>query len=265
MKKNNLAIIILSCDKFSSLWPIFFKRLDRFFPQNNEIFYLLSNEIDSIPKTNHSVEVVCVGDDISWSDNLISLLKKIPEDNLLLLIEDGIFSKKVNLELFYEIFNIFLKEKMNYLNLKSRPKPDIKVNSKYGKLSNSISYRTALVPSLWKKEVLLNLLKRGESAWEFEVFGSTRSKDLENFYSLENPIFSFDHLIVKGKLDFRAQKMLLKENENVQLGFPLMNFFEFIVIYIKEKISYTVYYIIPKSLIPRSVLAYLGKLKYKNN
>ena len=132
MKKNNLAIIILSCDKFSSLWPIFFRRLDRFFPKNKENFYLLSNEIDFSPNTSHSIKVVCVGKDISWSDNLNALLKRIPEDNLLLLIEDGIFAKKVNLEKFYQVFDLFLKEKMNYLNLKSSPKPDIKVNSKYG-------------------------------------------------------------------------------------------------------------------------------------
>ena len=260
MKKNNLAIIILSCDKFSSLWPIFFRRLDRFFPKNKENFYLLSNEIDFSPNTSHSIKVVCVGKDISWSDNLNALLKRIPEDNLLLLIEDGIFAKKVNLEKFYQVFDLFLKEKMNYLNLKSSPKPDIKVNSRYGKLSNSKGYRTALVPSLWKKEVLLALLEEGESAWEFEVFGSERSKNLDEFYSLNQPIFSFDHLIVKGKLDYRAYKMLLKENEDVEFGFPIMNFFEFSLIYFKEVTSYLINIIIPQSL-----LTFLRKLKYRKN
>ena len=58
MRNNDLAVVVLSCDKFSSLWPLFFKRLDKNFPINCAKVYLLSNYIDVSVESSNSVKVV---------------------------------------------------------------------------------------------------------------------------------------------------------------------------------------------------------------
>ncbi len=49
------------------------------------------------------------------------------------------------------------------------PKPDKHYSQLVGIVSKGTIYRTATVLSVWKKDILLDLLKVGESAWDFEV------------------------------------------------------------------------------------------------
>jgi hypothetical protein len=254
MMNKDLAIIVLSCDKFSSLWPLFFKRLDHHFPIGFAKFYLLSNHLDYEVAGKHPVEVVCVGDDVSWSDNLSKLLSDIRENNVLLLIEDGPFSMPVDIAKLEFFYQMFLDKDMNYLNLKATPLPDENVGDFVGQISSSKGYRTALVPSIWKKETLRNLLIGGESAWEFEVYGSERSKDLDLFFAVKKPIFSFDHIVVKGKVDRRAYRNLEKTNEHVNIDFPLMSLSDYTKLRAAEVRSY-----LARRVIPAQILQYIRK------
>tara|TARA_B100000787_G_scaffold30935_1_gene20787 strand:- start:14991 stop:15770 length:780 start_codon:yes stop_codon:yes gene_type:complete len=257
MKNKDLAIIVLSCDGFSSLWPLFFKRLDQYFPISDAKFYLLTNHLDYKISGKHSVEVVCVGDDISWSDNLSKLLLGIQENNVLLLIEDGPFSMRVDIGKIDFFYQMFLDENMNYLNLKATPLPDKNIGEFVGEISRSMGYRTALVPSMWKKKVLVNLLKSGESAWEFEVFGSERSKEYGEFYAVKKPIFSFDHIVIKGKVDRGVYRKLKNNDEHIGIDFPVMSFWEFF----REKVN-VVRSRAVNLFLPDYILALLRKIKY---
>ncbi len=257
MRNKELAVVILSCDKFSSLWPLFFKRLDEYFPRSNIKFYLLSNNLAYEADTYHSVEVICVGDDISWSDNLRKLLVQINEKNVLLLMEDGPLAKNVNIEKLNSYHDIFMKNNMNYLNLKASPKPDKNINQDFGEISPSKGYRTALVPSLWKKSILLSLLKNGESAWEFEVLGSERSATYENFFSLNKPLLTLDHIIIKGKIERKIFKKLKLKNEHLNIEFPIMSKLEYLKDYLLRWRS-----LLLSFLIPDFILLYLRKIRY---
>jgi len=258
METKELAIIVLSCDKFSSLWPLFFKRLDQHFPVSSSKIYLLTNYLNYTAQGKHAVEGVCVGGDVSWSDNLVKLLSGIKESNVLLLIEDGPFSARVDIGKVEFFYQLFLDRNMNYLNLKATPMPDENVGEFVGEISRSKGYRTALVPSMWRKEVLVSLLEVGESAWEFEVFGSERSKDYGGFFAVKKPIFSFDHIIVKGKIDRRAYRRLKKNNEHLNIDFPLMTHFELA----KEMLAELRTFLLT-ILLPEFLLQYLRKLRYQ--
>tara|TARA_B100000900_G_C20578494_1_gene716385 strand:+ start:457 stop:1242 length:786 start_codon:yes stop_codon:yes gene_type:complete len=257
MRNKELAIVILSCDKFSSLWPLFFKRLNQYFPKSNNRFYLLSNNLKYEVDTHHLVKVICVGNDTSWSDNLSKLLVQINEENVLLLMEDGPLAKNVNLEKLNFYHDVFIKNNMNYLNLKASPKPDKNINPDFGEISPFKGYRTALVPSLWKKSILLSLLKKGESAWEFEVLGSERSSSYENFFSLNKPLFTLDHIIVKGKIERKIFKKLKFKNEHLDIEFPVMSKWESLKDYFLGWRS-----LLLSFLIPDFILLYLRKIRY---
>lgn len=257
MTNDELAIVVLSCDKFSSLWPLFFKRLDRNFPTNCAKVYLLSNHIDLDIESDHAVEVVCVGDDISWSSNLRKLLIHINESNVLLLMDDAPLSEVVAVKEFQIFYSFFIEQKMNYFNLKASPYPNKNIGDYFGELIPSTGYRTAVVPSLWKKTVLLNLLEDNENAWQFEVFGSRRSERYRGFYAIKTPLFTFDHIVIKGKIDRGVFKKLKSNGEHVGIAFPVMTSWEYLKVTLSSVRSRVL-----KRFIPRVILGLLRKIKY---
>jgi hypothetical protein len=65
-----------------------------------------------------------------------------------------------------------------YLILNSTaPPPDrlLEGHPWLGEMDPGFPYRCSLNPALWRKDVLSELLRPGESCWGFEVDGSTRS------------------------------------------------------------------------------------------
>jgi hypothetical protein len=220
---ENLAILVLSCDKYSSTWNIFFDRKKRYWPECKMPTYLIANHKKYI---NSEVSTINVGDDIDWSSNLIIALKSIKEENILLMIEDAPFNGMVNEELFKRCYQFFVNEKANYLNLKASPKPNIYIDNFIGSIEAGALYRAALVPSIWKKSILTELLVEGESAWHFEIIGSERSIRFDKFYSTREPIFNLLHYIIKGKIPKSAAKSLEVSNELNKISFETMSYIE---------------------------------------
>ena len=90
---KRVAVVVISCDKFSDLWNSYFKLFWQNWDDCPFQVYLLSNKL----KFEHSkVFSIQVGEDISWSDNLRSLLGNIKEEIVLLLLEDAFIIDKVN-------------------------------------------------------------------------------------------------------------------------------------------------------------------------
>jgi len=258
MRNNDLAVVVLSCDKFSSLWPLFFKRLDKNFPINCAKVYLLSNYIDVSVESSNSVKVVCVGKDISWSANLRKLLIGISEPNVLLLMDDAPLSEAIETADFQFFYSSFIEHKMNYLNLKASPAPNRNVGRHYGEIRPTTGYRTAVIPSFWRKDTLLDLLKDDESAWQFEVYGSKRSERYQGFFSVRKPFIAFDHIVIKGKIDRSIYTKLKNNDEHLGIDFPVMSLWE----YVREKAN-GARSLALNHLLSDRILAFLRRIKYR--
>ncbi|MCC5610839.1 hypothetical protein LC612_29860 [Nostoc sp. CHAB 5834] len=230
--RRDVAVVVISCDKFSSLWDLFFERFSRFWPDFEGQMYLISNHKDF---EREGVKTICVGDDRDWSSNLEIALSRIPEDNLLLMLEDAPLDRGVDHSNLTKIFADFCEQHFDYLNLKASPRPkNVPANSTYGQYPANLMYRTALVPCLWRKTVLQDLLVPGESAWQFEIRGSRRSNKFESFYSVRDPVLHFLHCVIQGKLDRRAAAKLNSTGEIEALNFPVMSKHEYRKLRLKE-------------------------------
>ena len=119
MLNKDFGIVVLSCDRFSSLWPLFFNRFERFFRSQSFNIYLLSNHKDiNFSQSSLKVNLIKVGDDISWSSNLIKLIKSVPEKNLLFFMDDAPLSKEVNVNKFDNALSAFASRKHGCLEFK---------------------------------------------------------------------------------------------------------------------------------------------------
>lgn len=242
---SDLGVLVLSCDRYRGLWDLFFTRWERFWPECPYPVYLLSNQIDY---DRTGVSTVKTGKDLDWSSNLLNVLDRLPQDNLLLMMEDAPLDAPVDGLAFERMYKRFQNEGLNYLNLKASPAPNGVCDIEMGELLPGSLYRTALIPCIWKKDVLKKLAIRGETAWHFEILGSERSDHIPKFWSTKSPSFSFLHCIVRGKLDRRAARILMENGELQSLGFPIMTLREQISLRLRELRSRIFTILIPSRL-----------------
>ncbi len=224
---NDIAILVVSCDNYSDLWSPFFECFRRFWPDCPYNIYLVSNN-----KLGNfdGVEPILTGDDVSWSDNLIIALRQVRQKYVLLFIEDLFLSKSVNTQ---EVKNLFAWANANEINyLRCRRllnNGDKDYDDKVEIISKGQLYRTSTVMSFWNKDVLMDLLKSGESAWQFEYFGTERSDKYSDFYVVKKSLFKTINTVIKGKWDRKSLKEVQSLGVKIELDKrEVMNFGEFI-------------------------------------
>jgi uncharacterized NAD-dependent epimerase/dehydratase family protein len=89
--------------------------------------------------------------------------------------------------------------KVNYVRLNPSQRPDRPYNDLVGIVSPGTIYRTSTVVSVWKKQMLQTLLRSRESAWDFEIKGSVRSDEYDDFYSTWKNCIPAVNGVIKGK------------------------------------------------------------------
>lgn len=182
--ENGLGILIPSCDNYSDAWAPFFHLFFRHWPDPDYPIYLVSNLQDF---AHRGVRTIRVGPDVDWSANLISALDRIPESHLLIILEDYFLTEPADLPAIDELFRHQCRSDVGYLRLYPCPGPrEITGNVAgygIGVIGRGVPYRTSLQAAIWKKSLLRNLLRAGESAWDFESGGTRRSNEMEEVFA----------------------------------------------------------------------------------
>lgn len=208
---SELAIVVFSCDKYSDLWEPLFDNIRQKWPDCPYKIYLVSNFVEY--KGWNMVTSICVGDDISWSSNAYIAISKIPENYILTTFDDLFFKRNIQTRKIEYLVKEFVCKNMNYLRLNPLPLPTqhASKNSLYGIIDKGDIYRSSAVFSIWKKCVFLDILRKKENAWEFELYGSERTDKYDAWYATYSFYFPFYNLVIKGKYDYFAYTALCKE------------------------------------------------------
>lgn len=231
-KHNSLAIIVASCDKYSDLWTPFFFEFFKNWTDNPYPVYLVSNHKSY---DDSRVHTLLAGDDLDWSSTVLKCIDQISHTHCLFLIDDAFLSKKVENHRIMELFDFVSMSQANFLRLRSNPIPSETISDQIGVLGKNASYRVSLFATIWKIETLRKILKKGESAWEFELNGTDRSKTYDAFYSVRQDVFQYQHGVERGvwirptafnleragyKLNYEYRPLMSKQ-ENVKLKYRL--------------------------------------------
>jgi hypothetical protein len=194
----DVALVIASCDHSADLWPGLMMSLDRFWPDRTFPAYVITNMLQA---NQPLVTTIPVGDDLSWSDTLLQGLKKVPQEFVLLWIDDHYLTRAVDCGRVASTIQAFLQTPQgNYLRLQTLPKADREFNQHFGVILPGRVYRTSVIASLWRKSVLQGLLRDGESAWQFETSGSLRADRIPGFFAAWRDHFAIENMMIKGKL-----------------------------------------------------------------
>lgn len=243
MKTSDIAIVILSCDKFNVTWKPCIDHLFSAWHDCSYPVYLLNNFISS---NDNRVTDLLVGEDLSWSDSLRNGLLKITEKRVFFIYDDSFISDLDKYEI-EEIFDIAVRNDLNSVVLRKNLFDNgVRFDERLFKLNPTTKYRNSLFLNLIKKEVLLNLLRPSENAWQFEKDGNERSKYFD-FYSVYNAnLAKYHHGIVKGKWLPKTKKYLKQNGFNLEndvikshsfLRIIAMNIYIFIYIFSNKLIA----------------------------
>lgn len=221
---KKIAVVITSCDAYSDVWPFFFPLMDKFWPDCPFRKYLVSNRLQP---AYAGVHVICVGEDVTWSTNLKRALQLVPEEYILLFVDDLLFTSSVSTSRLFRVCADFMKIDGLCLKLVPTVRSNQQHSDRFGETTKGSPYRVSTVATLWRKHILVELLDERENAWQFEIHGTRRAESLAGFYSVYESLFSLCNAIVKGKWRRAAVakvKRLLKQ-EPVGAR-PVMSLFE---------------------------------------
>ena len=243
---NKVAILVSSYDGAQDLWLPVSQSYEKYWSDCPYKIYLGTNFKDP----NLSIfEALKIGNENSWSDNLFKCLNKIKEEYIILIFDDVFLYKKINTEKITSIVDEAVIKNWSYLRLSPRPKFDRYVSKNIGIINKNRLYRTSTAWALFKKDVLIDLLDKKESAWDFEIKGSERSNKYNDFYSVDVEILPYLNGVVKGKWVNKVYRHLKKENFDVSdKNIKKMNFYESILFEFIKIRSYFFEYLVPKSL-----------------
>ena len=210
----DIAVVVISCDNYSDLWAPFLAQFRKCWPECPYPVYLTSNhKVIAF----ESVRNIAVGDDLSWSDNLKTALKVIPEEYVLMFIEDLILVEPVRVEALAKVLAWTAEHRPNHVRLNRSEAATHRCNDLVGEVAPGAPYRTSTVLSLWRKETLEQILKSGENAWQFEILGSQRSDAYPEFYTVHDNCFPVLNGVIKGKWTRQAVKQLTKHGITLDL------------------------------------------------
>ena len=210
---TQVTFLVVSCDKYQDLWSPFFKCLYQFWDDCPFEVCLATNHISYPDKR---VRTIKIGDDKDYSTNLSIILKEIKTPWLIFWFEDAWISSKVNTHYLLNIINEGININVGSLKL-TNDFPWVYSTNKFDLIApipKGVKYRGAIGMSLYKKDLLNNLIQPGESAWDLDK--STRSNLMsDKFYALttfgmKKPIFIFQHAVVKSKLTYTTPTFLKK-------------------------------------------------------
>ena len=197
--KNIIPLIVSSCDKCSDLWQPFFTLVKKYWTGFDRKVYLCTDSKAFEYKGIDIESPLRMPQGSTWSENLMTLLKQIKEDYVLFMLDDFWLKTKVNLELLNRCEDIIKNDsEVGFICLihQQEPSADNPVSKKYPELieyGRKTPYRVTTQAGLWRRDYLLSLLRKHESAWWFEMFGSKRSRWSKYLsYAVSESIFNYD-------------------------------------------------------------------------
>jgi hypothetical protein len=198
---SDVSAVVASYDGSADIWPGFFGQMFGLWPDLPYPLYLISNHL-AFP--DRRVTALRVGDDLSWSETLARGLERLSTRYVLLILDDFFLTAPVDTALVQRLHAAMVAKGAAYLRLAPKPQADMPCPDmpEIGTVSRGAPYRASLQMAFWDRNVLLRLLRRDESAWDFELKASRRSDAMsEPFLGVrdDHAAISYRHVLVRGK------------------------------------------------------------------
>jgi hypothetical protein len=163
---------------------------------------------DSLAFDDQRVRSIAAGH-TDWSSRLAAGLSQLQTRYVLLLLEDFFLRQPVRTATVARALNCMAPLDAVMVRLIPRPGPTSLITgmSDVGLVQPGAPYRVSTQAAIWDRATLLELLRPGESIWEFEIAGSIRSCATRgNFLCCWESAMPYGHHVVERGRWFRHER-----------------------------------------------------------
>ena len=187
---NEPAILVSSCDLYKDAWNPFFRLLEANWKNCPKKIYLVT---ESENYSDSFFDVKCIHSATPiWSNRIIDALKQIEEEYIWFFLEDFFLEETVNEEIINTAVSAITSSSdigvIKFIpNISERwyDKNQTMYNY-FSAIPKNYSARSNLMTALYKKSYFLKMLRKNETPWDFEKFGTYRSRKYNEKILVQN-------------------------------------------------------------------------------
>lgn len=215
---DRLSIYVSSFDDYADIWPAFFARFFKYWPDCPYPIYL-----GTVGKVYDDARVLPLhaGDHKNWSSRAVEHLKQIEAPYVLLMLEDYMLDRAVDNAVLAKLVALMDLYDLDAIRLFPYPPPALAMPGVplIGFQALGQPNRISTQATLWRRDSLLALIRPGESLWEFEINGSIRSNRFPgSICGCWEPAVSYVMAIGKGRWFRRALRSLARDGIHPDLS-----------------------------------------------
>ena len=252
MKKNNnkLAVMVVSCDKYSDLWDDVFNLLDIHWAGRPYKTYLAT---DGKPYERKGVEVIHFGNIRQWMVCTRKAVERIDSEYVLFLMEDYFVIKDIDTQVIEEDIRFMEEYNGDFMNIHQKPAFLNEIDSRFinhyiRSIPRNTRYGLDTAGAIWRRDFFLEQLNREDGdAWRFEamlVEDSKSEKGLPGtlFYDTRKPLNLCPGEVVRlGKFTLDTVKIIEETGYRIQSKRERMTKVEYYKDWIKGRLSHIKY------------------------
>lgn len=183
------ALVVNSCDAYADVWELFFTALSDHW-HNCKIDIYLNTETKTYKFEKLNIKRANIdlsrGKRIAWGERLIQTLDSVDKEYVIMLFDDFVLEKKVNLEKLYVCLTYLKKNpdiSVFYFNNIAGKNVKDGMIPEFERLGSRNDFRLNSAPAIWRKNKLRSFTGEIDSPWAWEVFGSIRTFNVsQRFY-----------------------------------------------------------------------------------
>jgi hypothetical protein len=240
--KSPYTILVNSTDSFADCWQPFFKLLSKYW-DGSKPKIVLNTETKEFSYSGLDITCAKVGESnptkrLAWGECLLRCLNKINTEIIFYLQEDYFINGPVDVAQLDAFVRLMIDEKYSHISLVTFSNGGPWRPTKHPllwELDQKAPYRISLQAGLWHKERLRGYIRRHETPWQFEVWGSKRAHRVKDtflcishdaFPNSSRQIIPYEPTgIVQGKWNQRAVCRLFHEN-GIGVDFSKRGFYD---------------------------------------
>ena len=190
---KEIPIILSSCDLYEDAWNPFFRLLQANWHNASKDVYLIT---ESKKYIDSYFNVQCINYPSSyWSDRVIFALSKIHAEFAWFFLEDFFLEREVNEEIIKSAEECIVTDS-NVGVIKFIPcitsswyNDKVFIDTYFSEIPYSSKHRSNLMLSLYRISYFSQMLRHKETPWDFEAFGTYRSRRLKEKVLIQNDSF----------------------------------------------------------------------------
>ena len=199
------SVLVPSCDPYADLWTPFVTQFFGHWPDCPFPVYLGSNQASY---EHPRIRMLHAGHGANWTNRVREQLEALDTPYVLLMLEDFFLRRPVDTAGVLRAFESLRELDGAVVRLVRRPAPDASVpgHPHLGEIDRGAPYRVSTQAAIWRRSALLDLMRAGESIWQFEILGSRRSDTVgPGFYGARRSLLTYDHHVVERGKWFRQE------------------------------------------------------------